>query len=59
MEQASPTHQSRGAADNPPNRFERLVLERDEDWNDPDEQPLPTHFYKDQSRSIRSGVRVV
>jgi DNA repair photolyase len=30
----------RGAAENPPNRFEKVHLERDEDWN-PEEDPLP------------------
>jgi DNA repair photolyase len=42
----------RGAADNPPNRFEPLHLERDADWNS-DEDPLPrTRFLKDHSSSI-------
>ena len=42
----------RGAAANPPNRFEKIHLERDEDWN-PEEDPLPrTQFLKDNSKSI-------
>jgi DNA repair photolyase len=42
----------RGAADNPPNRFEKIHLERDEDWN-PEEDPLPrTQFLKDSSKTI-------
>ena len=42
----------RGAAENPPNRFEKVHLERDEDWN-PEEDPLPrTQFLKDSSKSI-------
>ena len=42
----------RGAASNPPNRFERLVLERDEDWN-PAEDPSPkTQFLRDLSQTI-------
>jgi DNA repair photolyase len=42
----------RGAAENPPNRFEKIHLERDEDWN-PDEDPLPrTQFLKDNSKTI-------
>ena len=42
----------RGAAENPPNRFEKVHLERDEDWN-PEEDPLPrTQFLKDRSKSI-------
>ncbi len=44
----------RGAADNPPNRFERIVLERDADW-DPEQDPAPkTRFYRDLSQSIIS-----
>jgi DNA repair photolyase len=42
----------RGAAENPPNRFEKIHLERDEDWN-PEEDPLPrTVFLKDNSKTI-------
>jgi DNA repair photolyase len=42
----------RGAADNPPNRFERIELERDADW-DPEDDPLPrTQFLKDRSQTI-------
>ena len=44
----------RGAGGNPPNRFERLVLERDGDWN-PEEEPLVrTQFYRDQTEGILS-----
>src|SRR4029434_1211781 len=43
---------TRGAADNPPNRFERIQLERDIDWN-PEEDPLPrTQFLQDHTRTI-------
>lgn len=43
---------ARGATGNPPNRFEKVVFEREEDWN-PDEDPLPqTLFLKDQTQSI-------
>lgn len=42
----------RGAADNPPNRFEKIRLERAEDWN-PEEDPSPkTQFLRDLSQSI-------
>ena len=42
----------RGAGENPPNRFEKVHLEREEDWN-PEEDPLPrTQFLKDSSKSI-------
>jgi DNA repair photolyase len=41
----------RGAADNPPNRFEPLHYERDPDGGD--EEPAPaTRFFKDTARSI-------
>jgi len=46
------TSAHRGAAENPPNRFEKVHLERHEDWN-PEDDPLPrTQFFKDHSRSI-------
>jgi DNA repair photolyase len=42
----------RGALFNPPNRFEPLHLEPDEDWNS-EESPLPrTQFFKDLSNSL-------
>ena len=49
---ASP--RGRGAVTNPPNRFEPLRLERDEDW-DPSEDPSPkTTFLRDLSQTIIS-----
>src|ERR1051325_5590804 len=48
-----PIH-GRGAAFNPPNRFEVLRMERDSEWN-PAEDPAPqTQFFKDSTRSIIS-----
>ncbi|HLX72635.1 MAG TPA: PA0069 family radical SAM protein [Verrucomicrobiae bacterium] len=42
----------RGAAQNPANRFEKIHLEPDADWN-PEEDPLPrTQFLKDTSKTI-------
>ena len=42
----------RGAGTNPPNRFEKIRLERDEDWN-PAEDPSPkTQFLRDLSQTI-------
>jgi DNA repair photolyase len=42
----------RGAAENPPNRFEKIHLEPDADWN-PDEDSQPrTQFFKDHSRTV-------
>ena len=44
----------RGAGGNPPNRFEKIHLERDADW-DPAEDPSPkTQFLRDLSQSIIS-----
>jgi DNA repair photolyase len=46
------TPPARGAGSNPPNRFEKLRLERDEDWN-PEEDPSPkTQFLRDLSQTI-------
>ncbi len=42
----------RGAAGNPPNRFEPLWYVRDPDWSDPDDPAPATQFLKDISRSI-------
>ena len=42
----------RGAISNPPNRFERIALERDADW-DPEQDPAPyTQFLRDRSESV-------
>jgi hypothetical protein len=42
----------RGAAENPPNRFEKIHLEPDADWN-PEDDILPrTQFFKDHSRIV-------
>lgn len=49
--QSTPTP-SRGAAENPPNRFEPLALEPDPDWYEPDERPLATQFFRDRSQTI-------
>lgn len=43
---------SRGAGSNPPNRFEKIRLERDADW-DPEQDPSPrTEFLRDLSQTI-------
>ena len=42
----------RGATNNPPNRFEKMVLEPDAEWN-PAEDVLPrTQFFKDHSQTV-------
>src|SRR6266536_4803464 len=52
MEHNASSPRSRGAAENPPNRFEKISLERDPDWNDSDEPAPQTQFFKDHSDSI-------
>src|SRR6266508_6945170 len=52
MQTNAPTIRARGAAENPPNRFEKISLERDPDGNDPDEPAPQTQFFKDHSDSI-------
>src|SRR5438034_2202063 len=52
MQPNAPTIRARGAAENPPNRFEKISLERDADWNDLDEPAPQTQFFKDHSDSI-------
>jgi DNA repair photolyase len=42
----------RGAAENPPNRFERVAYRRDAEWNQPDDPSPKTQFYRDNSESI-------
>src|SRR5438105_5407884 len=48
----SKTLPSRGAGGNPPNRFEKLHVEPDADW-DPEQDPLPrTQFLKDTTSTV-------
>ena len=43
----------RGAGENPPNRFENLHLETDDDaWVDDDPRPPRTVFLRDDSQSV-------
>ncbi|MBI2946991.1 MAG: PA0069 family radical SAM protein [Verrucomicrobia bacterium] len=42
----------RGAASNPPNRFEEIHLEPGEDLNPDDERPPSTRFFRDQTKTI-------
>src|SRR5437667_12753314 len=52
MHPVQPALHARGAAENPPNRFEKIALERDPDWNDADEPAPQTQFFKHHSESI-------
>ncbi len=42
----------RGAAENPPNRFERLSYEDDPEAFDPEAPPQPTQYFRDATKSI-------
>jgi len=45
------SRRGRGTTSNPPNRFEKISLERDADW-DPEQDPAPTtQFLRDASQS--------
>jgi len=48
-----PVVRGRGASFNPPNRFERIRVER-ERWTDPDDPPPQTELLRDATRSILS-----
>jgi DNA repair photolyase len=49
---ASPTIKGRGAGLNPTNRFERIHLEKDADWNPEEDRALRTEFYRDTTQTI-------
>ena len=51
-----PIH-GRGAAHNPPNRFERLHYELEPDDEGPEEAKSKTQFLRDSSRSIIASRR--
>ncbi len=54
MEPTSRNLRGRGAAANPPTRFDRLWTERDPDWNDADDPAPRTQFFQDATVSIIS-----
>src|SRR3954468_11179514 len=45
---------SRGATENPTNRFEKIHLEPDADWTEEDQPLLRTQFLRDHSQTIIS-----
>lgn len=53
LPQSLPVIRGRGVSWNPPNRFERLQLQRDR-WSDPDDPTPDTVFLLDRSRTILS-----
>jgi DNA repair photolyase len=48
----TPTIKGRGAAHNPTNRFEKIHLEPDEDWNPEENGPLRTQFFRDTTQTF-------
>src|SRR4051812_47461468 len=54
MDASSSAMPSRGATENPTNRFEQIHLERDADWHPEEEPQLRTQFLRDQSQTIIS-----
>lgn len=46
------TIKGRGAAQNPPNRFEKIHLEPDEDWNPADNAAPRTEYFRDATASF-------
>ena len=49
---AHPTIKGRGAAQNPPNRFEKIHVEPDEDWNPADNAAPRTEYFRDATASF-------
>jgi DNA repair photolyase len=52
IERALVQIRGRGAADNPPNRFERLHVEMEQEEPDPDDPGPRTQFFRDDTKSI-------
>jgi DNA repair photolyase len=48
----APTLKGRGAAHNPTNRFEKIHLEPDEDWNPAEDAPVRTQFLRDTTQTF-------
>jgi DNA repair photolyase len=46
--------QGRGAATNPPNRFEKISFEADSDWNPEEDHSPTTQFFRDHSQTVIS-----
>jgi DNA repair photolyase len=47
-----PTIKGRGAAQNPPNRFEKIHVEPDEEWNPEENSPTRTQFFRDTTQTF-------
>jgi DNA repair photolyase len=48
----NPPLKARGASENPPNRFEPLLLEPDQEYDPSEDRPLSTQFFRDNTSSI-------
>lgn len=49
---ASASFKGRGAGLNPTNRFEKISLEADPEWNPADDRPLRTEYFRDTTQSV-------
>ncbi|HTD68743.1 MAG TPA: PA0069 family radical SAM protein [Candidatus Limnocylindria bacterium] len=52
LNDAAPTVRGRGAAQNPTNRFEKIHLEQDEDWNAEEDAAPRTQFFRDTTQTF-------
>jgi DNA repair photolyase len=48
----SAVHKGRGAGLNPTNRFEKISLEPDPEWNPAEDRPLRTEYFRDTTQTI-------
>jgi len=51
MSDAASKNRGRGAGDNPVNRFQSIVLDRNEDWDPAEDPAVKTKFFRDASQS--------
>ena len=52
MSERTPKVRGRGAVENPVNRFQPIVLERDADWDPAQDSAIKTRFFRDASQSV-------
>jgi DNA repair photolyase len=52
LDERAPTVKGRGAAQNPANRFEKIHLEPDEDWNPEENGPVRTQYLRDTTQTF-------
>ena len=52
LNEQAPTIKGRGAAQNPANRFEKIHLEPDEDWNPEEARAIRTQYFRDTTQTF-------